>query len=86
MICNKLPYFMMHEREFGAHCGFRTDHAVNLYTSPGMAIVVVVGWQIRDTEIVHIPTVTFGHPVESDHIFGQRILQKNANDSLSRYI
>ena len=33
---------MMHDREFGAHCGFRTDHAVNLYTSPGMAKVVVV--------------------------------------------
>ena len=25
-------------REFGAHCGFRTDHAVNLYTSPGAAV------------------------------------------------
>ena len=24
-------------REFGAHCGFRTDHSVNLYTSPGAA-------------------------------------------------
>ena len=47
----------MHDREFGAHCGFRTDHAVNLYTSPGMTKVVVVGWQIRATEIVHIPTV-----------------------------
>ena len=22
--------------EFGAHCGFRTDHAVNLYTSPDL--------------------------------------------------
>ena len=22
--------------EFGAHCGFRTDHAINLYTSPDL--------------------------------------------------